>query len=312
VDSKSRSLTDSQRFDSEFAGGTEIPSHQPQGAAGRRPHPPWAILWLGMALPSLVTWVYFVWLAEEASWMQQTAYGIGKGLQFLLPIVAVGIWGDLWRGMMVPGDTASDLGPKESAAVGSENAVESGISVESGIARAWHRLGWMGRPVGGVLAGLLTGSVVAVAMVLLYAAVLLPAGEMETAKFEGQAKLQSIGLSSPIALIAVAVFYSVLHSGFEEFYWRGFVFSGFRTRLSGSLAMLLSSLGFMSHHVLVLAKFFGWNSPKTYLFSFGVAVGGAIWALMVWRSGRLGPAWISHGIVDAAIFLIALHLLFGQ
>jgi len=140
----------------------------------------------------------------------------------------------------------------------------------------------------------------------------VPAGEMETAKFEGQAKLRSIGLSSPIALIAVAVFYSVLHSGFEEFYWRGFVFSGFRTRVSGSLAMVLSSLGFMSHHVMVLAKFFGWNSPKTYLFSLGVAVGGAIWALMVWRSGRLGPAWISHGIVDAAIFLIALHLLFGQ
>lgn len=259
-----------------------------------------------MALPSLVTWVYFVWLAGEASWKQQAAYGIGKGLQFLLPIVAIGIWGDLRRGMMVPRDAASELKSEESAALG------AGKGAGDWFANAWQGLNWIDRPAGGVVAGLVSGLVVALAMVLLYAIVLLPTGEMETAKLEGQTKLRSMGLASPMAVIAVAIFYSILHSGFEEFYWRGFVFSGFRTRLSGTLAMLLSSLGFMSHHVMVLAKFFGWNSPKTYLFSLGVAVGGAIWGFMVWRTGRLGPAWISHGIVDAAIFLIALHLLFGQ
>ena len=38
------------------------------------------------------------------------------------------------------------------------------------------------------------------------------------------------------------------------------------------------SLGFMAHHVVLLATFFGWDSPLAYLFSLAIAVGGAFWA----------------------------------
>ena len=57
----------------------------------------------------------------------------------------------------------------------------------------------------------------------------------------------------------------------------------------------LSSLAFMSHHVLVLEKFFGYGSVLTYLLAASVAVGGVIWASIYHRCGNLIPGWISLG-----------------
>ena len=71
---------------------------------------------------------------------------------------------------------------------------------------------------------------------------------------------------------------------------------------------IVSSLGFMAHHVLVLATFFGNASPTTYLFSLGVAVGGVIWSLLYERSKSLLGPWISHALVDAGIFLVGYDL----
>ena len=73
-------------------------------------------------------------------------------------------------------------------------------------------------------------------------------------------------------------------------------------------AMVLSSLGFMAHHILVLATFFGWSSPATWIFSCGVAIGGAAWAWIYDRSQSLLGPWASHCLVDAAIFVIGFDL----
>jgi membrane protease YdiL (CAAX protease family) len=154
------------------------------------------------------------------------------------------------------------------------------------------------------------GFVVLLAMLGLYFAVLLPSGGMEQAKREGVAKLESLGIGSPAALLLVAAFYAFLHSGFEEFYWRGFLFQGLRQYCPMLVALIISSLGFMAHHVLVLGKFFGYDSVYTYFFSLSIAIGGGVWAWLVSRTESLIPSWISHGIIDAAIFLIALHLIF--
>ena len=67
----------------------------------------------------------------------------------------------------------------------------------------------------------------------------------------------------------------------------------------------------MSHHVLVLAKFFGYASIMTYLLAVSVAVGGAIWAVLYHRCGSLIPGWISHAMVDAALFIIGYLLVFA-
>ena len=40
----------------------------------------------------------------------------------------------------------------------------------------------------------------------------------------------------------------------------------------------------------------------TYLLALSVAIGGVIWASLYKRCGSLIPGWISHALVDAAIF----------
>ena len=44
---------------------------------------------VAIALPTLVTFIYFKWLNGYDSWVQQSAYGIGKFIQFAIPVVWV-------------------------------------------------------------------------------------------------------------------------------------------------------------------------------------------------------------------------------
>ena len=76
-------------------------------------------------------------------------------------------------------------------------------------------------------------------------------------------------------------------------------------------AIVISSLGFMAHHVLVLGHFFGFNSFACWFFSLCVAVGGAFWAWLYERTGSLLGPWLSHLLIDAAIFLIGFDLVKG-
>jgi len=107
---------------------------------------------------------------------------------------------------------------------------------------------------------------------------------------------------------AVGVSYALVHSLLEEYYWRWFVFRQLRLSMSLGWAIAISSLGFMAHHVILLKTYFGWESPATYLFSFAVAVGGAFWASLYERTKSLYAPWISHMLIDAAIFLIGYDL----
>lgn len=250
---------------------------------------PWVWLVLGLVLPTLVTWIYFDALSSFPPWVQQLAYGLGKASQFALPLVVIAVWGQWWRGM-IPWWRLE------------ESAEEA--SAPSKPLEGWDRLA---RPIGAIAVGLAIGGL----MLVVYRFWLLPNGVVETARVEGEAKLQALGMKSPWALLGLAAFYSLLHSGLEEWYWRGFVFAGWKGRIGTQASLVVSSLGFMSHHVLVLAKFFGWTSIWTVITSAGVAIGGAIWAWMLWRSRSLLPGWISHAIVDAAIFAIAWHLIFA-
>ena len=74
---------------------------------------------------------------------------------------------------------------------------------------------------------------------------------------------------------------------------------------------MVSSLGFMAHHVILLATFLGWDSPLAYLFALAVAIGGAVWAWIYSWSGALLGIWLSHMLIDAAVFLIGYDLVRG-
>ncbi len=144
----------------------------------------------------------------------------------------------------------------------------------------------------------------------LYALVMVPSGQMEGPTIAAREKLTQLGLTSPVMLIGVAIFYSLIHSGLEEYYWRWFVYKGLAGEVSQPIAITVSALGFMAHHVLVLARYFTWTNPWTYGLSICIAVGGVLWAMLYHRYRTILGPWLSHMLVDAAIFAIGFQMIY--
>ena len=118
-----------------------------------------------------------------------------------------------------------------------------------------------------------------------------------------------LGFDSPGAYVGLGIFYSLIHSFMEEYYFRWFVFGRLRHLIRFAPAALVSALAFMAHHVIVLYVFFG-ASIHTLFLSLCIAVGGVIWAWQYERSRSLLGSWMSHLLVDAGIFLVGYHMLF--
>ncbi len=227
----------------------------------------WPALLFALVFPTVLTWAYFIALADSAPWLQKGTYGIGKVIQFAFPLVVV---------LLVRQE------------------------------RLWFRApNWDGLGL-----GIGFGVLVAGAILTLYYVWLKPAGFFAgPVTEEVKEKLKSFGVDSIGAYAVLAVFYALVHSLLEEYYWRWFVFARLRNLTPLTAAVAISSVGFAAHHVLVLAKYFGWDSPATWLFSVGIAIGGAVWAMVYQRSKSLLGPWLSHLLVDAAIFAIGYDLM---
>jgi membrane protease YdiL (CAAX protease family) len=145
-------------------------------------------------------------------------------------------------------------------------------------------------------------------MVALYHAGLKPLGVLKEPAGEVRQKVLGLGIDGVGKYVAMAMFYALAHSLLEEYYWRWFVFGQLRERMAVGWAILVSSVSFMAHHVLVLSLYFGWLSAATVLFSLAVAVGGAFWAWLYQRCGSLYPPWLSHALVDLAIFVVGFDM----
>jgi membrane protease YdiL (CAAX protease family) len=158
--------------------------------------------------------------------------------------------------------------------------------------------------VRGMLWGIAFGMAVVAGMFVLYSVWIRPAAEDIHLFEQTRAKLEGLGIDRAWKYALLGLFYAGIHSFLEEYYWRWFVFGQLRSVVPVSVAILISSVGFMAHHVIVLAFYFGWLSPLTYLFSAAVAIGGAVWAWLYDRSGSIYSPWLSHLIIDAGIFLI--------
>jgi len=169
---------------------------------------------------------------------------------------------------------------------------------------------WAGPTPKGVGLGLAFGFLVGGAMLALALLVLKPMGFFDGPQVEIIKKIQDMGLATLPKYAAAGVFYALFHSFLEEYYWRWFVFKRLRPYTTLAKAIAVSSLGFMAHHVIVLGIYFGWASPATYLFSLSVAIGGAVWAWIYERTDSLYGPWLSHMVVDAAIFLVGYNLAF--
>lgn len=169
-------------------------------------------------------------------------------------------------------------------------------------------LKFLRKSLSGVGLGTAFGIVILLVGVGLYAEWLKQADWFQAATEPIEAKIADLGLASAAKFVALGLFYSVFHSFLEEYYWRWFVFDQLRRLVSLWPAVIISSLGFMAHHILVIGDFFGTMSPATWLFSLAVATGGAFWAWIYARSDSLWGPWIGHAFVDAGIFAIGYDI----
>lgn len=108
--------------------------------------------------------------------------------------------------------------------------------------------------------------------------------------------------------ITYAIFLSIVHSLFEEFYWRFFILKGLQLKFSPVWAMVISSLAFASHHFIVVMAFFPlWIS---LIFTLAIFGAGMIWCFIYLRTKSILGSWISHFFADVVIMYIGYLLIF--
>lgn len=226
------------------------------------------VVGIAILLPTVMTWIYFVQLAGQGTFTRNI-YLVSKVALGLLPIG----W-YLWlryRSMRDENLTPSPL-PKPR-----------------------HELSFRL----GLDFGLFTIAIILV----IYYVFLKGTGLLNETTVIIHGKLQDAGIRTGLAFVIMAGFLSILHSAFEEYYWRWFIFGRLRSAVPWLLAALISSTGFMLHHILVLWAFlpghYGWI--MVILFSLGVGFGGFIWCCIYQYTGSLLGAWVAHLCADLAI-----------
>ena len=169
--------------------------------------------------------------------------------------------------------------------------------------------------VEGLKRGLKTGPIVfAIASGVVIGGVILLAwnvllqGTLDVGGLLGVA--EESGLQDPAQYLLLAVWFCTGNALLEEFVFRWFVDSRLGImRVPGVIAVPLSGLIFTAHHILVLAAYF--SPGATAIFSLGVFIGGVTWSWSFRRWRSLVPGWISHALVDGAVFLVGWQILFG-
>jgi membrane protease YdiL (CAAX protease family) len=122
------------------------------------------------------------------------------------------------------------------------------------------------------------------------------------------------GLDQQGRYLMLAVYLTLINSLMEEYVWRWFVFKKFEelfgaSRKVGRIAVFASAIGFTIHHTITLRGQFDWSI--TLIGSLGVFIGGAVWSWLYLRYRSIWPGFLSHAIVDAAVFLVGWWIIFG-
>ena len=121
-------------------------------------------------------------------------------------------------------------------------------------------------------------------------------------------KVAALGLASPWIYGGAAAYWILINAVLEEYVWRWFCVRQAEYFLPPVPAALFAAACFTAHHVVALSVYL--HMPALLLCSLGVFAGGAIWSLLYVRYRSIWPGYLSHAIVDLAIFGIGAALLF--
>ncbi|HJQ81851.1 MAG TPA: type II CAAX endopeptidase family protein [Lacipirellulaceae bacterium] len=166
------------------------------------------------------------------------------------------------------------------------------------------------RPAGprGLLIGAAFSAVVVAAGWLVFHLALRDTRVFTLAAAKIHDKIAQFGIDTTWKYSILGVFYSIVHSLLEEYYWRWFAFRQLRKLVPLWPAVFVSAIAFAGHHVIPLGEFFREVPWLAWLFASAVAIGGVFWAWLYERSGSLYSTWLSHLLIDAGIFWIGYEL----
>jgi membrane protease YdiL (CAAX protease family) len=160
--------------------------------------------------------------------------------------------------------------------------------------------------LGGLGAGALSGVIMSALIIIGFWLIASPM----ISQSELRAVVESVELDSPIAFLAGATYWLLINSLVEEYVYRWFVLRQCRALMPGPAAVAASAAVFTAHHVIAVSVYL--DATLTVLASAGVFLGGALWSWMYLRYRSVWPGWISHVIVDIAVFGIGWQILFGR
>ncbi len=119
----------------------------------------------------------------------------------------------------------------------------------------------------------------------------------------------SIGLDRSMIYCATALYWICVNSILEEYVWRWFVVRQCAKVMPHRTAILVSALGFTLHHILAMQVYFSWT--VTLLASLCILFAGGLWSWMFLRYKTIWPGWLSHALVDIAVFALGYVLIFS-
>jgi len=152
-----------------------------------------------------------------------------------------------------------------------------------------------------VLLGLIISAVVAAAYLL------LGRHWIDSAHVREMADQNGIG--TPRLYLAGVAYWVLINSVLEEYVYRWFIFRKCEALMPSGVAVLGSAAAFTIHHVLALRLQFDWN--VTILASMGILIGGAVWSWLYLKYRSVWPGYLSHAIVDIAVFAVGWLIIFG-
>ena len=119
-------------------------------------------------------------------------------------------------------------------------------------------------------------------------------------------KIHSLGLFRYYWIMAL--FISLAHSLFEEYYWRVFILSQLARWIPGTLALsLIAGFIFGIHHIFAMLSLFAW--PIVALCVLSTMVAGFIWSRMRLGGYSIWDCYLSHVFADLAVMWIGYDLL---
>lgn len=105
-----------------------------------------------------------------------------------------------------------------------------------------------------------------------------------------------------------AVSLSTANALFEEYYWRWFIMRSLSTKFSITSSIIVTSLGFTAHHLVVLSQFVPWLG--VFILGSCVFVGGLLFSLIYNKTNSIVGSIVCHFLADSAILFLGYKLLF--